>query len=228
MKKMSAIIALFIILTVPTGLLAKSPNPYVPVNKGEMTVNGRIVEICDTGCIQFFTESKSNLGINDTELIRLAKDGKTKVEDCGKDCILETAGLLNGRSVYWRNVESGEAVVYVESEGKWLPWFLLRCANPVRPVPPLEAVSKKKPVLTRPCGYTHEKSIVSSTFSTITGATFVDQLYGFGHGFNDYGLSPIFGGISTSTTFNGVQIYTPAHCISEQDYEKLYNREEVQ
>jgi hypothetical protein len=54
---------------------------------------------------------------------------------CGEACSLETAGIgEDGRSHYWRNVESHEPVAGFIRNNKFYPLFLPECGNPVRAV----------------------------------------------------------------------------------------------
>lgn len=130
------LLALFALLA-PFGAWAKSPDPFAGPSK-DMSVKARYALIASLPAnnparVQFFSESQKNTGLSEAELSELVRTGKTKVITCKDKCKLETAGLLNGKAVYWRNVNEKEAVVIVPKGEWWVPWFVLGCNNPVRP-----------------------------------------------------------------------------------------------
>lgn len=126
-------------LLVPLGAWAKSPDPFANPSK-DMSVKARYTLMASLPAdaparTEFFAESLKNTGLSEQQLTELVNTGMTKVIYCtDKTCKLETAGLLNGKATYWRNVNEKEPVVIIAKGDWWVPWFLLGCNNPVRPI----------------------------------------------------------------------------------------------
>jgi hypothetical protein len=144
-RKYLVFIVLFALL-VPLGAWAKRPDPFAGPSK-EMTVSARYAITVNLPAdaparTEFFRLSELNTGYNEAKLTELVNAGKVAVIYCtDKTCQLETAGLHNGKAVYHRDVNEKEAVVVVAKGDWWVPWFLLGCNNPVRPVEPEKPVT---------------------------------------------------------------------------------------
>jgi hypothetical protein len=148
---------------------------------------------------EFFKESERNLGLTEQQLKEMIKTGKVRSEACGENCKLETAGLQDGESLYWRIVKETEQVVYVFVKEQWKPWFLVKCGNPVKdpqppPLPPVTTYQKKDC-----CWQTGAPIVLESAF--IGGGTV---------SFNDH-LA-----IGTPQAPRFVSVFYPIACSGEQ------------
>lgn len=229
-RKLFTLMYILLLLLTPLGVFAKNPAPYVPDQKAgtpALVVFGEIQQMPENSLArkEFFKESQANLGLDESQFKALfAIQGMVKVETCGK-CNLETAGLKNNISTYWRTVKPSEEVVFVLIDKQWKPWFLIRCANPVRErketkppepqppqqQPPAPAVPQPKepapePPQFRPVG-------------CLQGAPL--QLLGSTTTRSGVGYSPWSGGygVADSSHHNNV-IFYPTECISETDYQE--------
>ncbi len=164
---------------------------------------------------EFFAESKKNTGMSEARLSMLVATAGIETRRCG-DCQLETAGLISGKSVYWRRVKHSERVTYVRGpNGELIPWFLPRCGNPVRP-PAKKVVEKPPEIYYPPCGCRQTgPPVVMHPYNTDNGGFYIGgPVYS-----NDY-----LGGwtyfIPTGTGFSGTTIYTPVECWSDKTFKK--------
>jgi len=158
MKMLSWFFALILTVSVPLGALAeeeKKPAPFAPVDKVNKKVS--VAERFDImvrlpatspARLLFFGEARRNTGLNEAELTSAVKSGATNVATVTVEGGLETAGIKNERAKYWRIVRKDEEIVFVKKGNDWVPWFLLRCNNPVRVVKVREEV--KTPRLATP------------------------------------------------------------------------------
>jgi len=212
---------MLIFLLTPLGVFAKNPAPYVPDQKPgtpALVVFGEIQQmpVNSTARKEFFKESQTNLGLDESQFKALfAISGMVKVETCGK-CNLETAGLKNNVSTYWRTVKPSEEVVFALIDKQWKPWFLIRCANPVRErvketkpspppqQPPVVDIPKPAPQF-RPVGCIQGAPL--QLLGSITTRSGVGSPWGGGYGVADV------------SHHNNV-IFYPTECISETDYQE--------
>jgi hypothetical protein len=145
-QKASLLFAVLLgVLMYSCAVQAAKPLPFNGVVNKQSTVSGKDVfyqmynkPSTDKGRIAFFSESEKLLGINEEEMKAAVDAGRIKVTAVGNRTIW-TAGLLpNGDISYWRKGKPDELMAEFETrEGVLIPWFFLRCANPLRPDGPL-------------------------------------------------------------------------------------------
>lgn len=227
-KMIAWLTMLLFFLLVPLGVMAKNPAPYISEQKAgtpAMVVFGEIMKLPEssTARIEFFKESKKNFksktgyDLTEKDFAELFRHGKVKVELCG-NCQLETAGIENNQSKYWRLLNPSEEMASAEIYGQSVPWFLIRCANPVRDIerivtvtePPPEVIPQQpepKPAQFRPVGCIQGAPIQLLGSSTIRSGIGYSPWSGYGGGGGDV------------SHHNNV-IFYPTDCISESDYQK--------
>lgn len=210
--------ALLLLLS-PLGAGA-NPLPYTTGGKGAEETFRLIFDQPKTSVprSEFFKESERNLLLNEEQLQTLVSQGNVKVIPCNP-CNLETAGLMDSKSVYWRNVKDGEAVVYLLVEGEWKPWFLISCGNPVRPIPLLTKREMERDVvptlvpMPAPVVITPSGGDPSSCECCLQGPPQYQSRI-----FTAYVHEGFISGKTRMYTTRSSGVYIPTKCVTNNDY----------
>ena len=165
--------------------------------------------------IEFFKETERNLGLSEAQLKKAIEQGHVRIVPC-KNCDLETAGLVDGKSVYWRNVKEGEPVAHLLIEGVWRPWFLVSCGNPVRPIPLLVTKRQEVAQVFVPVTPPVTEICVCCEQGTPQHQSRVFTVY--------VHESFLFDRTRVYTTY-GHGTYFPTRCVTDRDYSEFNRRE---